>query len=76
MFQYWDEKCIFYYYFVLCLGCCLLDIYLFQCMWLIFHIWQMTPLGYAWMLHGNYFINGGLYIYRVFEFELIISVLS
>uniref|UniRef100_A0A914VC32 Phospholipid/glycerol acyltransferase domain-containing protein n=1 Tax=Plectus sambesii TaxID=2011161 RepID=A0A914VC32_9BILA len=28
-------------------------------LWLIYNIWQWTPLGLMWILHGNYFINGG-----------------
>uniref|UniRef100_A0A0N4ZPD4 PlsC domain-containing protein n=1 Tax=Parastrongyloides trichosuri TaxID=131310 RepID=A0A0N4ZPD4_PARTI len=27
--------------------------------WVIFNIWKWTPLGFMWMAHGNFFINGG-----------------
>ena len=30
-----------------------------QWLWVIFHLWKWTPMGIAWQLHGNYFINGG-----------------
>ncbi|KAI6209672.1 Acl-12 [Aphelenchoides besseyi] len=28
-------------------------------LWVIFNIWKFTPLGFMWMAHGNFFINGG-----------------
>uniref|UniRef100_A0A0N5AYA5 PlsC domain-containing protein n=1 Tax=Syphacia muris TaxID=451379 RepID=A0A0N5AYA5_9BILA len=28
-------------------------------LWVIFNIWKMTPLGFMWLTHGNFFINGG-----------------
>ncbi|CAJ0583135.1 unnamed protein product, partial [Mesorhabditis spiculigera] len=29
-------------------------------MWVIYNIWKFTPLGAMWILHGNFFVNGGL----------------
>ncbi|MFH4976601.1 hypothetical protein AB6A40_003310 [Gnathostoma spinigerum] len=28
-------------------------------LWVIFNIWKMTTLGVMWLVHGNFFINGG-----------------
>ncbi|VDN54211.1 unnamed protein product [Dracunculus medinensis] len=28
-------------------------------LWVIFNIWKLTPLGAMWLIHGNFFINGG-----------------
>ncbi|MCP9257752.1 Protein CBR-ACL-12 [Dirofilaria immitis] len=28
-------------------------------LWVIYNIWKMTPLGMMWIIHGNYFIDGG-----------------
>uniref|UniRef100_A0A915PUU7 Phospholipid/glycerol acyltransferase domain-containing protein n=1 Tax=Setaria digitata TaxID=48799 RepID=A0A915PUU7_9BILA len=28
-------------------------------LWVIYNIWKMTPLGVMWIIHGNYFVDGG-----------------
>ncbi|VDO41893.1 unnamed protein product [Onchocerca flexuosa] len=28
-------------------------------LWVIYNVWKMTPLGIMWIIHGNYFVDGG-----------------
>ncbi|VDK89219.1 unnamed protein product [Litomosoides sigmodontis] len=28
-------------------------------LWVIYNVWKMTPLGMMWIIHGNYFVDGG-----------------